>query len=246
MSEALPLPEPHENLRRQSSGEQAALYIRRLIFDGELRPGMRVPQDQIAQRLGISRIPVREALITLQGEGWVTIELHRGAFINALDHDWVHDHYELYGILYGFAAQKATERYGSQLARDLVPVCDEIKAATDPHSVTELAIAFHAKVVDAAASPRLRVMLRGMSGMVPGDFFELVPGAIDIERQGFDRITKAIARGDGDKASQQYLQLMQRQGDEVVRVFEDRGLFAEAVGNGKPSAARPARAASRA
>jgi DNA-binding GntR family transcriptional regulator len=245
MSETSALPAPHENLRRQSSGEHAALYIRRLIFDGELRPGIRVPQDQIAQRLGISRIPVREALITLQGEGWVTIELHRGAFINALDHDWVHDHYELYGIIYGFAAQKATERYGSELARELTPILDEIKAAKDPRAVTQLAIAFHAKIVEAAASPRLKVMLRGMSGMVPGDFFELVPGAVDVERQGFDRITKAIARGDGDKAYQQYVLLMQRQGDEVVKVFEDRGLFADSGSDGRPAGARATRAVSR-
>jgi DNA-binding GntR family transcriptional regulator len=64
---------------RLSSGDQAALYIRRLIFDGDLRPGTRVPQDEIAQTLGVSRIPVREALIALEREGWVTIELHRGA-----------------------------------------------------------------------------------------------------------------------------------------------------------------------
>jgi DNA-binding GntR family transcriptional regulator len=220
------LPEPPASLRRQGSGEQAALYIRRLIFDGELRPGMRVPQDQIAQRLGISRIPVREALITLQGEGWVTIELHRGAFINALDHDWVHDHYELYGVIYGFAAQKATERYGSALAQELMPILAALNKAADPHEVTELAIAFHAKVVDAADSPRLKVMLRGMSGMVPGDFFELVPGGIEIERKGFDRITRAIGRGEGDRACDHYILLMQRQGQQVVKVFEDRGLFA--------------------
>ena len=76
---------------RLSSGDQAALYIRRLIFDGDLRPGTRVPQDEIAQTLGVSRIPVREALIALEREGWVTIELHRGAFINALDEDAVRE-----------------------------------------------------------------------------------------------------------------------------------------------------------
>ena len=64
---------------------------------------MRVPQDAIAQDLGVSRIPVREALIVLEREGWVTNEMHRGAFINALDEPTVHDHYELFGLIYGFA-----------------------------------------------------------------------------------------------------------------------------------------------
>jgi DNA-binding GntR family transcriptional regulator len=219
------LSEPPDSLRRQSSGEQAALYIRRLIFDGELRPGMRVPQDQVAQQLGISRIPVREALITLQNEGWVSIELHRGAFINALDQTWVRDHYELYGLIYGFAAQKATERFGSSLAGQLAPLVADVGQSDDPRSVTRLALAFHGAVVDAAGSPRVKVMLRGMSPMVPGDFFDLVPGAVAIERKGLADIARAIGRGDGPRACERYLRLMQQLGQVVVELFTARGLF---------------------
>jgi DNA-binding GntR family transcriptional regulator len=51
---------------RRSSGEQAAIYIRGLIFQGRLRQGDRVPQDEIARTLGVSRIPVREALLSLE------------------------------------------------------------------------------------------------------------------------------------------------------------------------------------
>ena len=92
---------------RTPSGQYIASYIRRLIFEGELRAGMRVPQDAIASDLGVSRIPVREALIVLEREGWVTNEMHRGAFISALDEQAVHDHYELFGLIYGFAAKRA-------------------------------------------------------------------------------------------------------------------------------------------
>src|SRR5215472_18022247 len=84
---------PGGSLPRPSSGEQVRLYVRRLIFDGVLKPGQRVPQDEIAHTLGISRIPVREALIALEREGWVTIEMHRGAFISAIDAQAVRDHY---------------------------------------------------------------------------------------------------------------------------------------------------------
>jgi len=86
------LPAPHREGARRGSGDQAASYIRRLIFDGDLRPGERVPQDEVARVLGMSRIPVREALIALEREGWVTIELHRGAFVNAISQDTVRDH----------------------------------------------------------------------------------------------------------------------------------------------------------
>ena len=102
-----PLPQPSNTVRRRSSGNQAAEYIRRLIFEGELKPGQRVPQDDIAEALSLSRIPVREGLIALEREGWVTIELNRGAFVNALDTDAIRDTYELFGLIYGFACRCA-------------------------------------------------------------------------------------------------------------------------------------------
>src|SRR5947209_10509671 len=89
-----------KGLIRRSSGEQAALYIRQLIFNGVLRPGQRVPQDDIATALGVSRIPLREALIALEREGWVTIEIHRGAFVNAVSPETINDHFDLVGLLY--------------------------------------------------------------------------------------------------------------------------------------------------
>src|SRR5262249_55944886 len=91
---------PPANVMRLSRGDEAAQYIRSLIFDGDLQPGDRVPQDEVAKVLGVSRIPVREALITLEGEGWVSIELNRGAFVNGYDANSVVDHYDLYGMTY--------------------------------------------------------------------------------------------------------------------------------------------------
>lgn len=54
--------------RRNMSG-QVVDYIKTMIFDGSLIRGQRVPQDQIAKDLGVSRLPVREALIALEAEG---------------------------------------------------------------------------------------------------------------------------------------------------------------------------------
>ena len=213
-------------LVRMSSGDQAALYIRRLMFDGDLRPGTRVPQDEIAQALGVSRIPVREALIALEREGWVTIELHRGAFINALDEQSVRDHYELYGLVYGFAAKRALRRTGDGvLVERLAQIVDDLPTATEPADFTRLAFAFHRTVVNGARSHHINVVIRAMSGLVPGDFFSLVPDAIAIERRGLPVIARAMAAGDEDRVAAEYLRMMQRVGKQVVELFERRGLF---------------------
>lgn len=216
---------PAEEFTRRSSGEQAALYIRRLIFDGELRPGSRVPQDEVAHALGISRIPVREGLIALEREGWVTIEMHRGAFVNALDEQAVRDHYALYGLVYGFAVERAVQRSGPELAEQLTEVQHELAATDDSAEVWRLTLRFHALVVDAAASPRIKVVLRAMPAMIPGNFFELVPGSVEGEKRGSVAIVRAVAKGDGPRAAEGYAKLMRAQGDRVVRVLAARGLL---------------------
>jgi DNA-binding GntR family transcriptional regulator len=212
---------------RTSSAEQVALHIRRLIFNGELLPGTRVPQDEVAQELGVSRIPVREALIALEREGWVTIELHRGVFVNALDERTIHDHYELFGMVYGFAAQRAVARSGAELVERLTPIQRQFEKAKDPQLLEDLSISFHRTIVEAAASPRIKVVLRAMSTLVPGNFFEFVPEAIDIEKAGFRAVLRSIGREDGAKAAADYARMMRRIGDQVARMFQVRGLLGQ-------------------
>src|SRR3954464_5132491 len=152
-------------LARRSSGDEAALLIRRMIFDGELRPGERVPQDDVAAMLGISRIPVREALIALEREGWLTIEMHRGAFINALDARSVRDNYELFGLVYGLASKRAVDRSGPDFLDRLDELKTAMTASDDPAEVGAATRAFHATIVEAAQSPRVNVVLRAMSAL---------------------------------------------------------------------------------
>ncbi len=218
-----------KRLVRTSSADHIALHIRTLIFDGVLRPGMRVPQDAIAQDLGVSRIPVREALIVLEHEGWVTIEMHRGAYINALDKRAVHDNYELYGLIYGFAAQRALARAGDELPEVLADLQRRFADATDPAEQQQLSISFHAAIVRAAASPRIIVVLRAMSALVPGDFFEMVPDSVDVEKRGLAAIVRAMKKNDGERASAEYAKMMRQVGNKVIVLFDERSLFDQQV-----------------
>lgn len=221
------LPAPSGIPKRRSSGSQASDYIRQLIFEGELRPGERVPQDSIAEVLSVSRIPVREGLIALEREGWVTIELNRGAFVNALDADAVRDSYELLGLVYGFAVRRAMARSGDGLVGDLATIERALRATSDPDTFHDLTLRFHNTIVEASRSPRIKVMLRSTTGLVSGNFFEKIPGAIEVERRGSTAIVRALRKGDIDRAVDRYQDMLKRQGDLVVEVFDARGLFGE-------------------
>lgn len=76
-----------EDILRVSGGAGARVadYIRSAILDGEFAPGQRIRQEMIAKRLGASRLPVREALRTLESEGLVTLEPNKGARVVTMD-----------------------------------------------------------------------------------------------------------------------------------------------------------------
>lgn len=218
-TESLPAP---DSVVRQASGEQAADYIRRLIFDGELEPGTRLPQDEIARVLGVSRIPIREAVVALEREGWVTTELHRGAFINPLDEDTIRDHYELFALIYGLAIRRAIARNDPEVIARLAALARQVAATEDPSEVGRGAIAFHSTAVEAARSPRIRVVLRAMSAMLPGPFFELVPAAIPLEQRGLAAIVRHAKKGNADGAAEEYLRMFRLQAEVVVELFRRR------------------------
>jgi DNA-binding GntR family transcriptional regulator len=211
---------------RRTTGEQVALYIRSLVFEGELRPGRRIPQDEIATTLGVSRIPVREAIIALEREGLVTIEPHRGAFINPITRDTIRDQYELYGLAFGLATRRAAERGGDSFVDDLDAVHTQLLAATDPDDFAARNDEFLGLIVKAASSPRVQAVLRVLSGLVPGNFFAAVPGTIETQRTGTTAMMRAVRKSGGDAAADACLVMMRRQGDAVIKMLDAREFFA--------------------
>ena len=208
-----------------SSGERAAHYVRQLIFDGELRPGDRVPQDRIATDLGMSKIPLREALVALEREGWVTLEPNRGVFVNAVDEEVVRDQFQLFALLFGFAARRCIEHDDPRLLEELTRMYDALAETRDPEEIDSIVYAFHWAVADGARSARLTAVLRGMSAYFPGTFFSLSGASDDIERREMRVLLDAIRQRDADAAVATYERLMHELTDLAIKRLRDRGLF---------------------
>ncbi len=217
--------EPAPRLVRQNASQAVIEHVRRLVFDGALRQGDKVPQQEIADALGVSRIPVREALVALERDGVVTIEPHRGAFVNAFDPAAIEDHYALYGLVYGFATRRTAERADAATIRELSGLADEIGGADDPEALFERVGRFHAIIHQVGGSPRLRALVRSLSAIVPGNFFAVIPGASDVARQGFREIARALRAGDADEAEARCRAMHRAHGASVTRFLQERGLF---------------------
>ena len=210
---------------RPTSSHVAAQYIRELVFEGHLRPGERIPQDAVARALGLSRIPVREAIIALEREGFVTTELHRGAFVSVLDEQAVRDQYELYGKLWGFAAARALERSVGEFISELRAAEKRLAEAEDPVLFAQLDVDFGHVILEAAGSPRVKLVIQAMPGLSPSSFFAIVPEAIAVTKRGNRALLKAFERGDPDRAAACFVTMMCETGELVVELFHRRGLF---------------------
>src|SRR5579862_7591453 len=84
--------------------------IRNKIINGDLPPGTRLRERELADELGVSRVPVREALPYLQADGFITLESHRGAIVTELT---LRDVRELFDVRLGvevYAARLAAQR----------------------------------------------------------------------------------------------------------------------------------------
>jgi DNA-binding GntR family transcriptional regulator len=184
-----------------------------------------LPQSEIASALGISRIPIRHAIVSLEREGWVTTKFHHGAFVNSFDADTILDHYILFGMVHGLACRRALRRNDPDLLPRLLEICGAISKTNDPVEIGNLAMKFRGSMVEAAQSSRIRLVLRAMSSLVPAPFFVLVPDAIVTERKGLAAIVRAMGMHDEEQAVEANVCSLSQQGEFVVELFQRHGLL---------------------
>jgi DNA-binding GntR family transcriptional regulator len=102
-----------------------------LILKGALAPGQRINEPDIATRLGVSRVPVREALRELESSGLVVARKHSGVFVRQLDLSEIRDLYQLRGLLDGFAGRHAAQLAKAPRAMLLASLNDSVQAMQD-------------------------------------------------------------------------------------------------------------------
>ncbi len=138
--------------------QQAYLALRRAIRDLRLAPGQTVLEREIAEALGMSRTPVREALVRLETEGWVRLMPRHGFVVTALAPDDLRHMYEVVEGLEGLAAALAATRAAPEALAELDRAIDaqaDVLAADDLPTWADLDDRFHARIVQLAANPRL-------------------------------------------------------------------------------------------
>ncbi len=176
--------------------EHVANSIRKWIFLGVFQPGQVLRQEEVARRLGISRMPVREAFQLLAQEGLLVIEAHRGAVVRALNRDDVIDHYEVRALVESEAAALVARNPG---AADGIAAAHERGLAAssrgDAAAYSESTASFHRAVWAASGRPRLRSIAEQLWTGLPPHLPQLLPEQLAGSIEEHTRLLAAIASG---------------------------------------------------
>jgi DNA-binding GntR family transcriptional regulator len=120
----------HKTLR-----EQIVSSLRESIVKGELSSGQKLTEPELAEKLGISRTPIREAFRQLESEGFLTVIPRRGAVVSSLTRKEIEDFYEIKSLLEGYAARVAAEKITKKDIDKLRKLNEQLEALTQGDDV---------------------------------------------------------------------------------------------------------------
>lgn len=143
--------------------------LEQAILRGEFAPGELLNEIELSERFGVSRTPVREALLNLSAGGLVELERGRGAVVVGISLDTVFEAYEVLANSLGFACALAAERMSPRQRAELQDIVEEMARTTGPKArerYIELDEALHEKILEGCGNALLGYQVRRCKGRI--------------------------------------------------------------------------------
>lgn len=159
--------------------------LRKAILTGELKPGERLMEIHLANKLGVSRTPIREAMRKLELEGLVTMIPRRGAEVAQITEKSLKDVLEVRRALDALCAELACERITDEEKEQLKDACADFEKATKSRDTTEIAkadVTLHDIIVAATGNGRLIQLVNNLSEQMYRYRFEYIKDESQHER----------------------------------------------------------------
>ncbi|MBV9024393.1 MAG: GntR family transcriptional regulator [Streptomycetaceae bacterium] len=191
------------NAGRRLSAQTVCSAIRDDIVNGYFAPGDRLAEEQLAKRYGVSRVPVREALRTLESEGFVSTRKHAGASVAEPSEQEAGDLLEIRALLEPLGVARAAERRTEQhlrVLRGLVKLGQERSEKGQFSDLPALDGWFHQTLARASGSPSLAALLIQLRQKISWIYAVESPGRWMAAWEEHGAITDAVARNDAERA----------------------------------------------
>ena len=177
--------------------------LRQGILTGELKPGERLMEMHLAQRLGVSRTPIREAMHKLEQEGLVTMIPRRGAQVANISGKSLNDVLEVRVALESLAVELACDRITQEEIQELKRTCEIFERTTqekelDATKITKADVQLHDVIVRATGNEKLQQMISNLSEYMYRYRFEYIKDASHHARliEEHERLYEYIRSGD--------------------------------------------------
>ncbi|MFF4954826.1 GntR family transcriptional regulator [Streptomyces chattanoogensis] len=190
-------------MRGHLSAHAVCTAIRDDIVSGALAPGSRLIEEILAARYSVSRVPVREALRTLQSEGFVTTRRHAGACVAEPTEQEAADLLDIRALLEPLGAARAAARRSPahlKVLRGLVRLGRERARHGHPDDVRQLDGWFHETLAQAAGSPSLTALLTQLRRKIEWMYVVEAPARAAESWDEHGAVLDAVARGDAERA----------------------------------------------
>ena len=179
--------------------------LRQGILTGELKPGERLMEIHLANKLGVSRTPIREAIRKLELEGLVTMIPRRGAEVAQITEKSMKDVLEVRKVLDDLSVELACERITEEEKELLKNVCVDFEEAVKTGDFAKIAktdVAFHDIIVTATRNIRLSQMVNNLAEQMYRYRFEYIKDSSQHARlvQEHEEICQGIIAGDKKRA----------------------------------------------
>lgn len=189
----------HRTLRQAVTDQLSAM-----IRDGELAPGQRLLEDKLAEQLGVSRNPVREAIRALEATGLVVVEPRRGAYVASFDADEAAELLDLRSVLEAYAARLASQRHTDEQRDVIAETLNRGQQATADGDLVGAAEAhrdFHLAIEAAAGHPYLDAVVAPLRAQTELVFTMLADQRGVVSWEQHVEIFEAIAKREADAAA---------------------------------------------
>ena len=198
--------------------------LREAILRGHFKPGERLVQEELASSLGVSRMPVREALRKLEAEGLVVIEPHRGAIVTSLSVEDIREIYGLRAPLEKLAVEMSVRQMGEGTIARLDELVLQMGQADDPGVFIDLNIEFHRLLISHCPWKRLISFIETLWNGFPQQTPHLLSGQTEISNREHREILQAIRQGDAEQAGELVYRHISRTGENLVRSITEATL----------------------
>ena len=214
-----------QRIRHGSLADEVSIHLRDLILTGRVRPGQRIDQAAVSKALGVSRSPIREAVVVLAQEGLVTLSPHRGAFVADITPDDIEEHYEVFGTLSGRVAALAANLLTDEQIAELVEVHRRFERG-DAEEMSEANHRFH-RVINSVAPRRTRWLLALLERSVPAKYYEFSGGLYADSVADHAAILDALVARDADRARWAMEHHLSNGGRAAVASLRQQGFWSE-------------------